>query len=169
MHLPRLIGRRPATALATAFAAIGLLVAIVAPAAAADSAAEATRAVPLRVHAKPDPLRKSGHDPYVAFALTGAKVGQKYRIEQLEGPASTNCLSALTTEWTPAFKGGKVAFDLEPVTSGKYYDFPGYEPCHGTYVLKLERRASSASQPTLRRFSFDYPSFKIRSLPLRPS
>jgi hypothetical protein len=168
MHQSVYANRRPARILAIALAAIGLLVTLVAPAA-ADSAAEATRAVPVHVHAKPDPLRKSGHDPYVAFALTGAKVAQKYRIEQLEGPASKNCLSALTTEWTPAFKGGKVAFDLEPVTSGKYYDFPGYEPCHGRYILKLERRASSVSQPTLRRFSFDYPSFKIRYLPTRPS
>ena len=158
---------RPARTLAFALAAISLLVTLVSPAA-ADSAGAASRPTAVHVHAKPDPLRKSGHDPYVAFALTGAKVGQKYRIEQLEGPASKNCLSALTTEWTPAFKGGKVTFSLEPVTSGKYYDFPGYEPCHGRYILKLERRASSASQPTLRRFSFDYPSFRIRYLAPRP-
>lgn len=159
--------QRPAGTLAVTLAAIGLVAALLVPPA-ADSAAETALAVPVHVHAKPDPLRKAGHDPYVLFALTGAKTGQKYRIEQLDGPASKNCLSALTTEWTPAFKGGKVAFALEPVTTGKYYDFPGYEPCHGRYALKLERRASSASQPTVRRFSFDYPSFKIRYLPSRP-
>jgi hypothetical protein len=163
--------RRPATVLAVALVAIGLLVTLVAPAA-ADSAAEATRPVPVHVHAKPDPLKKSGHNPYVAFALTGAQAGQKYRITQLDGPSSPTkgpaCASALTTEWTPAFGRGNVVFDLEPVTNGKYFDFPGYEPCHGRYILKLERRASSTSYPTLRRFSFDYPSFKIRYLPLRP-
>jgi hypothetical protein len=167
--MPRtsLASHRPARMLACALAAIGLLVTLAVPA--ADSAGATSRPVPVHVHAKPDPLRKSGHDPYVAFALTGAKPGQKYRIETLEGPAPKNCASSLTTEWTPAFKGGKVVFDLEPVTSGKYYDFPGYEPCHGRYLMKLERRASGVSQPTVRRFSFDYPSFKIRYLALRPS
>jgi hypothetical protein len=171
MQRSTLINRRPAAVLGVAFAVIGLLVTLVVPTA-ADSAADASRPVPIHVHAKPDPAKKSGHDPYVAFALTGAKAGQKYRIAQLEGPSSPKkgpaCLGALTTEWTPAFGRGNVVFDLEPVTNGKYFDFPGYEPCHGRYILKLERRASSTSYPTIRRFSFDYPSFKIRYLPLRP-
>jgi hypothetical protein len=168
MHLFRLIARRPAAVFGTALAAIGLLVTLAAPVA-ADSAAEVTRALPIQVRAKPDPLVKPGHDPYVAFSLTRATVGRKYRIKTLKGPGSTqSCAGSLTTEWTRAFKGGKAAFDLEPVAGGKYYDFPGYEPCHGRYIAKLEWRASSSSQPTLRRFSFDYPSFRVRYLPTRP-
>jgi hypothetical protein len=143
--------------------------ALAVPAPASTNTAEATQALPVQVLAKPDPQVKAGHDPYVLFSVTGATVGQKYRITQVTGPRSDGrCMSALTTEWQLAFKGGKVVFDLEPVTSGKYDDVLRWSPCRGTYTLKLERRATSASQPTVRRFSFAYPSFKIRYLSLRP-
>ena len=125
--------------------------------------------LPVLVHAKPDPLVAAGHDPYVAFALSRIVVGRKYRITQLEGPPLQVglCTSSLTTDWTRALKGG-VAFDLQPMRSGKYIDNAGFDPCKGRYVLKVEWRASSTSQPTLRRFSFDYPSFTIKYLPIRP-
>jgi hypothetical protein len=128
----------------------------------------ARQALPVLVRAKPDPQVEQGHDPYVAFSLVRTTTGLKYRITQQEGPAPQygTCLSSLTTEWTRALRGG-VAFDLEPVPDGKYLN-AGIEPCHGKYVLKVEWRASSRSYPTIRRFSFSYPSFSIHYLPTRP-
>jgi len=125
--------------------------------------------LPILVHAKPDPLVAAGHQPYVAFALSRATTGRKYRITQQEGPQPKVgvCTSALTTDWTRALKGA-LTFGLQPMRSGKYIDNAGFDPCPGRYVLKVEWRASSTSQPTLRRFSFDYPSFRIVYLPTRP-
>jgi hypothetical protein len=169
MRSPTRPTQRTAAMVAAASAAISLLV-MLAVGTAADVARASNHALPLLVHATADPAVKQGHDPYVSFALSRASVGQKYRITQVSGPKSVSgkCVSALTTEWQLAFKGGKVVFDLEPVTSGKYDDVLRWSPCRGTYVLKVERRVSHTSQPTVRRFSFSYPSFKIAYLPIRP-
>jgi hypothetical protein len=153
-----------------AVAAVALTLPALASSAAPRPRPKKHKPLPILVHAKPDPLVAAGHQPYVAFALSRATVGRKYRITQQEGPKPQFgvCTSALTTDWMPALKGGVVVFDLQPMRSGKYVDNAGFDPCPGRYVLKVEWRASSTSQPTLRRFSFDYPSFRIAYLPTRP-
>ena len=148
-------------------AAAATLSLVVASPGAASAEPVATGAVP-KVFVYADAGAPAGHDRYVLFELRGVIAGQRYRISQETGPkASGTCLASLQTEWALAPSGGKVPFAAEPVNTGKYYDFKGYEPCHGTYVLKVERRASSRSYPTLRRFSLSYPSFKWRYLPVR--
>jgi hypothetical protein len=129
----------------------------------------ASSSLPVELRAKPDPLVEPGHDPYVDFSLVRTTTGRRYRISQQQGPRSTpgTCVSSLTTEWTRALKGG-VAFDLEPVPSGNYKNYPGFDPCHGTYILKIEVHGPGASFSTIRRVAFSYPTFKVRYLALRP-
>jgi hypothetical protein len=124
------------------------------------------------LHAKADPNRpvadSSGKrpDPYIAFALTGAKPGSAYRLVVETSPArgKVPCNGGLGTQFTPA-KSGKVAFALEPVTSGTYFPFAGNEPCKGKYVIALDEQRQG-DWDTIRRFSFSYPSFAVGSLPL---
>lgn len=111
------------------------------------------------------------HDPYVQFGLRRATAGWRYRIVVQKAPAhraDRPCNAGLYTKWQAAGGDGKVAFPLAPVSSGTYLPFAGNEPCHGHYVMKVHGRAAGSNGwSTVRRFAFDYPSFRSETLPTR--
>lgn len=153
-----------------------LLVALSAVAGAAflASATAARAASPILVTAKADPGVKaaeeesgSDHDAYVGFTLAGAHKGSKYRLVVQSNPGSTTakpCNPGLTTSFTGGTAAGKVAFPLEPVTTGHYFPFAGQEPCHGRYVIAVQEQPQSGRFQRVRTFAFSYPSLKITYL-----
>jgi hypothetical protein len=144
----------------------------------AGNVATANAAGPVQVWAHADPAVRaaeaesgSDHDPYVAFGLTNARKGSKYRLVVQTSPVTKKdrpCNPGLTTSFTPvlpAVAGGRVVFDLEPVTSGTYFPFAGHEPCYGRYVIAVQEQPTTGRFRRVRTFAFSYPSLKITYLP----
>ena len=161
--------------LRTSIAALLIFVAATATLASATPLANGTAQI--RVIAKADPgVRQaeiesdSDHDPYVLFALTGARLGSKYRIVVQTSPPSTTakpCNPGLTTSFMPVLPNvanGRVVFDPEPVISGHYFPFAGSEPCHGKYILTVHEQPRGARFKSVLTFAFSYPSLRITYL-----
>lgn len=130
----------------------------------------------VKVEVGPDPLapvdEETGEraDPYVLFALKGVRPDWRYRMVVEESPKSSPslpCNPALTTQWHPAFGPGQVPFPTEPVSSGTYFPFAGYQPCEGAYVMEVQERAPSRRRwAAVRAFAFTYPSFSFSYVPV---
>ena len=158
-----------------------LLILVAATATLAATTPSANAASQIRVFAKADPGARqaeidseSDHDPYVLFALTGARKGSKYRIVVQTSPSSTAakpCNPGLTTSFMPVLPNmpnGRVVFDPEPVTSGHYFPFAGNEPCHGKYILAVHEQPRGARFKRVLTFAFSYPSLGVKYLPPNP-
>ena len=63
----------------------------------------------------------------------------------------------LTTSFTGGTAAGKVAFPLEPVTTGHYFPFAGQEPCHGRYVIAVQEQPRSGRFQRVRTYRFLVP------------
>jgi hypothetical protein len=159
------------TTIAIALAAVAAAAAISGPMATVAAARPG-----VKVEVGPDPLapvdEETGEraDPYVLFALKGVRPDWLYRIVVEESPRETpsiSCNPGLTTQWHLAFGSGLVAFPTEPVSSGTYFPFAGYQPCEGAYVMEVqERRPSRHHWAAARAFAFTYPSFTFSYVPI---
>ena len=109
----------------------------------------------------------SDHDAYVAFTARGCPQGIEVPPGRPVEPQLTTakpCNPGLTTSFTGGTAAGKVAFPLEPVTTGHYFPFAGQEPCHGRYVIAVQEQPQSGRFQRVRTFAFSYPSLKITYL-----